>query len=211
MENKKLYFKIIAENMVSEMAKRGIEGHYVCSKEEAKDKALSFLEDGMTITWGGSMTLSEIDLFKALEQKGTYNLLDRSKVSAEEVPDIYRKAFTADTYFMSTNAITQKGELVNTDGTGNRVAALIYGPKQVIVIAGMNKVVKDVDAAIERIHQIAAPINAMRLNKQTPCGKTGTCHNCLSPDCICMQTVVTRNSKPEGRIKVILVGEALGY
>lgn len=211
MENKKLYLNVIAQNVVSEMAKRGIEAHYVCSKEEACEKALSFLEDGMSITWGGSMTLSEIGLIEALEQKGTYTLYDRSKVPASEVPDIYRKAFSADTYFMSSNAITQKGELVNTDGTGNRVAALIYGPKQVIVIAGMNKVVKDVDAAMERIHQVAAPINAMRLNRQTPCAKTGTCHNCLSPDCICMQTVVTRNSKPAGRIKVILVGEELGY
>ncbi len=211
MENQKRFYATLAENIISEMAKRNIEGYYVATKEEATQKALSFLKEGMTISWGGSMTLSEIGLLDALKEKNCYNLLDRSQVSPDEVPDLYRKAFFADTYLMSSNAITLKGELVNIDGTGNRVAALIYGPNQVIIIAGMNKVVTDEIAARERIHNIASPINAIRLNKKTPCALTGTCHNCLSPDCICMQTVITRNSRDQGRIKVILVGENLGY
>nr|WP_302595084.1 lactate utilization protein [uncultured Cellulosilyticum sp.] len=211
MENQKHFYMKLAENVIAQMAKRNIEGYYVNTKEEATMKALSFLKEGMTITWGGSMTLSQIGLLDALEKKGCYNLLDRSKVSSNEIPEIYRQAFSADTYLMSSNAITHSGELVNIDGTGNRVAALIYGPKQVIIIAGMNKIVTDEAAALDRIHNVTAPINAIRLNKKTPCALTGKCHNCLSPDCICMQTVVTRNSRDKGRIKVILVGESLGY
>lgn len=211
MENQKQFYSIMAQNVISEMAKRNIEGYYVCSKEEAVQKALSFLEEGMCISWGGSMTLSQIGLLDALKEKACYTLLDRTQVPPEKVPELYHKAFFADTYLMSSNAITQKGELVNIDGTGNRVAALIYGPKQVIIIAGINKIVTDVDAALNRIHNVTAPINALRLNKETPCAKTGKCHNCLSPDCICMQTVITRNSQIKGRIKVIIVGENLGY
>lgn len=211
MENQQKFYSLIAQNIIAEMAKRNIEGYYVCSKEEAVNKALSFLTEGMTISWGGSMTLSQIGLFDALQEKACYNLLDRTKVPPEEIPDLYRKAFFADTYFMSSNAITQQGELINIDGTGNRVASLIYGPKQVIIIAGINKIVKDEAAAIERIHNVAAPINALRLHKNTPCAHTGKCHNCLSPDCICMHTVITRNSVTKGRIKVILVNENLGY
>lgn len=206
-----LYYERTAETIIKNLTKRHIEGYYVSSKEEALKKACSFLKANDIISWGGSMTLSEINLIPTLEQAGCYTLLDRSKVPTDEVEALYRRAFFADTYFMSTNAITLEGELVNIDGTGNRVASLIYGPKQVIIIAGMNKVVQDQTEALSRIHHIACPQNAIRLNKKTSCSLTGTCHDCLSEDCMCMQTVVTRNSKPSGRIKVILVGEPLGY
>lgn len=206
-----LYYERTAETLIKNLQKRHIEGYYVPSKEEAIQKACSFLKDNETISWGGSMTLAEIGLTSALEQAGCYTLLDRSKVSSDQVDALYHRAFFADTYFMSTNAITLEGELINIDGTGNRVASLIYGPKQVIIIAGMNKVVQDQAQALSRIHHVACPQNAIRLNKKTPCNLTGVCHDCLSADCICMQTVITRNSKPAGRIKVILVGENLGY
>lgn len=206
-----LYYERTAQTLIKNLQKRHIEGYYVPSKEEALQKAISFLGENEVISWGGSMTLVEIGLISALEQTGSYTLLDRSKVSAEQVDELYRRAFFADTYFMSTNAITLEGELINIDGTGNRVASLIYGPRQVIIIAGMNKVAKNQAEALSRIHHVACPQNAIRLNKNTPCSLTGACHDCLNDDCICMQTVITRNSKPAGRIKVILVGEHLGY
>lgn len=206
-----LYYERTAETVIKNLQKRHIQGFYVASKEEAVKKACSFLQDQDTISWGGSMTLAEIGLITTLEQAGCYTLLDRSKVSSDEVDDLYHRAFFTDTYFMSTNAITLEGELINIDGTGNRVASLIYGPKQVVIIAGMNKVAPNQTEALSRIHHVACPQNAIRLHKKTPCSLTGACHDCLSEDCICMQTVITRNSKPAGRIKVILVGEHLGY
>ena len=125
--------------------------------------------------------------------------------------EIYRKAFCCDNYIMSTNAITYDGELVNIDGTGNRVAALIYGPKNVVVIAGMNKVTDNVENAYKRARSHASVPNAIRLDMNTPCKATGLCSDCTSPDCICCQAVITRYSRIKGRIKVILVGESLGY
>ena len=206
-----LYYERTAETLIKNLQKRHIEGHYVSSKEEAIQKAFSLLKNSELISWGGSMTLAEIGLIPALEAAGCYTLLDRSKVPSEQVEELYHRALFADTYFMSTNAITLEGELINIDGTGNRVASLIYGPKQVIIIAGMNKVARNQTEALSRIHNAACPQNAIRLSKNTPCALTGVCQDCLSPDCICMQTVITRNSKPAGRIKVILVGENLGY
>ena len=124
---------------------------------------------------------------------------------------IYRKAFSTDYYLMSSNAITLDGQLVNIDGTGNRVAALTFGPAHVILVVGMNKVTKTVDEALDRVHNVAAPPNAVRLGSDTPCGKTGVCADCLSPECLCAQVLVTRYSRIPGRIHVILVGESLGY
>ncbi len=205
------YYQKTAETVIKNMTKRNIEAYYVDNKDEAVQKVLSLLEDDSCISWGGSMTLSEINLFEALEKNPTYHLLDRSKVSAEQVPDIYHAALSCDYYLMSSNAITLDGKLVNIDGTGNRVAALIYGPKHVIIVAGMNKIAAHEAEALSRVRNVASPLNTIRLNKDTPCSKTGMCHDCLSPDCICMQTVITRNSRDKGRIKVILVGENLGY
>ena len=124
---------------------------------------------------------------------------------------MYHDALSSDVYFMSTNAITANGELVNIDGTGNRVAALIYGPETVIILTGMNKVAANVEEALSRIHNVATPQNCIRLNKKTPCSTTGTCADCLSPDCICNQVVITRRSGIKGRIKVLLIGDSFGY
>ena len=211
MDATQTYYANLAQTVIDALAQRQITGYYAATKEDACSQLISLLTKGETISWGGSMTLEALNIFDTLEASGDYTLLDRSKVAPEDVPALYRQAFSADTYLMSSNAITLDGKLVNIDGTGNRIAALIFGPKQVIVVAGMNKIATDEFEAITRVHNVASPQNAIRLNKNTPCAYTGKCHDCLSPDCICAQTVITRNSREAGRIKVILVGEVLGY
>lgn len=211
MENQKIYYEHLSQTLIKNMQTRGFEAYYVPTKEEATTKVLSLIQKDSSISWGGSMTLETIGLLDALREANTYTLLDRSQVSHEELPHLYRKAFSSDYYLMSSNAITLDGKLVNIDGTGNRTAALIYGPKEVLIIAGMNKVATHEAEALQRVHNVACPQNAIRLNRNTPCAQTGTCHDCLSPDCICSQIVITRNTAIKGRIKVILVGEHLGY
>ncbi|QUH31254.1 lactate utilization protein [Vallitalea guaymasensis] len=211
MTPRKKYYENTSKNLIKQFQKRRIEAYYCENKELAKDKILELLKDGSTVSWGGSMTLQEIDLFDSLKN-GNYNLLDRSTAkNNEEAAEIYHQALSADYYLMSSNAITLDGKLVNIDGNGNRLAALIYGPDNVIVVAGMNKVVLDEESALKRVRNEASPINTVRLNKNTPCSITGKCSDCLSDDCICCQTVITRMSRVPNRIKVILIGEELGY
>ena len=205
------HYKITAEKMIKNMKLRNMEAYYVDNKTLAVQKILSLIEDGSSISWGGSMTLEEINLFEHLMANKSYQLLDRSKAAPEQISTLYHAALSCDYYLMSSNAITLDGKLINIDGTGNRVAALIYGPKNVIIVVGMNKVAANEQEALNRMKNTACPLNALRLNKNTPCTKTGSCNDCLSADCICMQTVITRNSRDKGRIKVILVGESLGY
>lgn len=211
MSPKNAYYENLADTIIDKFNKRGIEGYYCENAEEALLTAKRFLTPGCSISWGGSQTLKEIGLLDALDE-ADYVIYDRDTAKTpEEKSLMYSKTVTADYYFMSSNAITMDGQLVNVDGFGNRVACLITGPKNVIVIAGMNKVAVDVDSAILRARNMAAPPNAVRLNRNTPCAETGKCANCLSEDCICNQIVVTRRSGIPGRIKVILVGEELGY
>lgn len=211
MTPRKKYYENTSKTLIKQFSKRRIEAYYCETKELAKNKALSLMKEGSIISWGGSMTLHEIDLFSSLKA-GDYTLLDRSLAKdASQVDKIYHEALNADYYLTSSNAITLDGKLVNIDGNGNRIAALIYGPREVIVIAGMNKVVLDEDAALKRIRNEASPINTVRLDKNTPCSHTGKCADCLSDDCICCQTLITRMSRVPNRIKVILVGEELGY
>ena len=181
----------------------------VDSAEEALDVIESLMNDGDTVTVGGSMTLFEAGVIDML-RGGRYNFLDRYTKNAD-VQGIYEAAFTSDVYLMSSNAITEKGELYNVDGNGNRVASLIWGPKSVIIVAGYNKIVKDIDEAKVRVQEIAAPANATRLGCETPCTKTGHCMNCASPQRICATTVITGRQRVQNRIKVILIGEELGY
>lgn len=211
MEVIKEYYKVTAETVIKNMKRRNIEAYYADSKEEAITKIISLINNGSSISWGGSMTLEAMNLFEKLAENKSYKLLDRSKVTSEQVPTLYHEALSCDYYLMSSNAITLDGKLINIDGTGNRVAALIYGPKNVIIVAGMNKIALNEQEALSRVRNIASPLNALRLNRNTPCVKTGSCHDCLSSDCICMQTVITRNSREKDRIKVILIGESLGY
>lgn len=211
MDPKKIGYENLAKTIIKKLEVRGMAGYYCDTKEDALAKALELMEKGSSITWGGSETLKEIGIFEAI-RNGDYELYDRdTAVTPEEKRAFYGKAVTADYFLMSTNAITHDGQLVNIDGTGNRVACLIHGPQNVIVIAGMNKVAKDVEAAIERAHDRAAVPNAVRLNQNTGCREFGKCIDCLKEDCICCHTVVTRMSRVKNRIKVILVGEELGY
>ena len=158
------------------------------------------------VSWGGSVTIDEIGLLSAVKERN--KVIDRAAAATpEEKTELMRQALLCDTYLMSSNAISSDGQLVNIDGNGNRCAALIYGPKQVLVIAGLNKVTGSLEA-----RNVAAPINAKRFaGLQTPCYKAGLCGDCLSADCICSQIVITRTSRNKGRIKVILVGESLGF
>ncbi len=211
MTPKSEFNKIMAEKVIKAMETRNIHGFYCETKKEALKKALEIIPENSSIAWGGSESISEIGLLESLS-KGKYTLYDRSAAKTlEEKNELILKAFSSDYYLMSTNAFTSDGKLVNIDGTGNRVAAMIYGPKNVIIIAGMNKLEPDEASALKRARNKAAAINAIRLSRETPCVKSASCHNCTSPDCICCHTVITRMSKPKGRIKVILVGEELGF
>lgn len=206
------YYETLANTVIKNLEKRQIEGYYCPTSADAVAKALSFVSEGSTVSFGGSVTLSETGMLDALRNLSSVTLLDRdSAPDRAAVEEIFRKSFFADTYFMSSNAITSDGELVNIDGNGNRVAALVFGPKEVIILAGMNKIVPSVEEAVSRVHHTATPLNCIRLNKKTPCTSAGVCADCLSPDCICNQVVITRRSGVKGRIKVLLIGETLGY
>lgn len=212
MNPKQTYYKIQAETIIKNLEKRQMTGYYCAEKEEAVKTAMSLTKPGTTVSFGGSMTLIESGAMDALKNRSDIHLIDRSLAkSPEEIKQAYRDSFCADTYFMSSNAITADGQLVNIDGNGNRAAALIYGPDQVIILAGMNKIVSTVEDAVQRVRNFATPPNCIRLSKQTPCAATGVCGDCFSNDCICNQIVITRRSGTPGRIKVILIGEELGY
>ena len=201
---------LFGETLVKNFNARFFEAYYCATKEEAADKALSLIEEGSCVSWGGGMSLFECGLIDKLKA-GNYNLLDRAAVPVEKKEEVYRQAFYCDTYLMSANAVSQTGELVNIDGTGNRLAAMCFGPKQIIVVAGLNKVAPDLDSAMKRARNTASPINTQRFGLNTPCTKTGACANCTSPDCICAQILTTRFSRPHGRIKIVFCGEDLGY
>ncbi len=212
MDPKNTYYEKQAATLIKNLEKRNMEGFYCATAAKACEKALSLINSGETVSFGGSMTLTECGVLDALRAREDITLYDRATAkSPEEMDAIYRQAFSVDTFFMSTNAITLDGELINIDGRGNRVAALIYGPEQVIIIAGMNKVVSTGDEGFHRARNMAAPPNCVRLNKKTPCAVTGRCGDCYGDESICSQIVVTRRSSQKNRIKVILVGEELGY
>lgn len=208
---KQKYYENIANTIIKNLNKRQIEGYYCENKEEALKKALELIPEGATIGYGGSMTVVETGLMDAIKN-GNYKVIDRDAVhTKEEQRKVYGEICCSDYFLMGTNAITIDGELVNIDGRGNRVAFLCYGPENVLILAGMNKIVSDVGAGIKRTRDIAAPPNGVRLNKKTPCAIVGKCEDCYSPDCMCGQFVITRRSAYPNRIKVILIGEELGY
>lgn len=212
LEMKKKHYEILAGKMIEKLNLRQMEGYYAATKEEAlqlvKEK---FLTEGTSVCWGGSMTLGEVGVMDYLKSSKC-EVIDRSAFTTpEEEKEIKAKMINADYFLMSTNAITLDEELVNIDGHANRVSFLCYGPENVLIIAGMNKVVTDVEEGVKRVRNIASPPNTLRLNKNTPCAKNGRCGDCLSEDCICSQVVVTRRSSVKNRIKVILVGEELGF
>ncbi len=211
MSYKKESYKLKAESVIENFKKRNIVGYYCDNKEEALRKVLDLIEKNSSVSWGGSMTIQEIGLTDTLNN-GDYKVVDRgSAKTPEERQKLLREAFYVDNYVISSNAVTLDGELVNIDGTGNRVAAISFGPKNVIFIVGINKIVKDVDCAVKRVQNQAAPPNVQRLNLDTSCSKTGYCMDCYTDDCICGQILITRFAKPKGRVKVVIVGEELGY
>ncbi len=200
----------LAATMIRNLEKRNMEGYFVRTKEEAVSLIMErFLTGGKTVSFGGSVTLTESGLMDAI-QKGDCVLYDRKTAKTpEETREMKAKMINSDYFLMSTNAITIDGELINIDGFGNRVSYLCFGPENVIILAGMNKVVSSVEDGVRRVRDIASPPNTVRLNKNTPCAKTGRCGDCYSDDCICSQIVITRRSGVKNRIKVVLVAEDL--
>ncbi|MEE1049663.1 MAG: lactate utilization protein, partial [Clostridia bacterium] len=204
------------------LKKNNMDAYFVESEQEAVELAFSMIEKGSTVGVGGSVTLNQLGVLDIL-RNGDYNFLDRyATTDREEIEEIFHRTLLADTYLCSANAITEKGELYNVDGTNNRVAALLYGPKSVIVIAGVNKIVKDLEEAVVRVKTIAAPLNCKRLGKKTYCAEKGVCYTlsgeadkitdgCQSPDRICRNYVVSGPQVQKGRIKVILVNRELGF
>ena len=201
----------LAERMIKNLKRRNMEAFYCPTAEEAVKKVSELIADGSSVTGGGSMTIRDMGIPQALKDRGTLEVLDRDTVTdREEVVKIYERAFTADVYLSSANAISEDGVIVNIDGNGNRVAAITWGPKKVIFIIGLNKVAQTVEAALARARSTASPINAARFDIKTPCQTDGVCHNCNSPESICNYVHFLRNS-PHGKHIVILVGEDFGY
>ena len=209
MMDKNLYTRNekLAQKVIKVLESRNMSGYYAARKEEALQKALELIPEGSTVTMGGAMSAFEIGLVDTL-MNGNYDFLDRNKMEPREA---LLKGYDADVFLTSANAMTEDGVMVNIDGNANRVSYIANGPKKVVAIVGMNKICDDVDGAMKRARNVAAPTNAQRFDINTPCKKTGACANCKSPDTICCQFLVTRYSRHAGRIHVILVNDFLGF
>lgn len=206
---------------MANLEKNNMKPYFVETKEEVIPLIKSLIHKDESISHGGSETLKEIGAIE-LFQSGNYDYIDRTGLEGEALRQSYIRAFGCDTYFTSSNAITENGELYNVDGNSNRVACIVYGPKQVIVVAGINKIVKNIDEAVERVKKASAPPNTQRLNCKTPCAVTGQCislnkenpficDGCESPQRICCNYVISAKQRHKDRIKIILVNENLGY
>lgn len=197
--------------LVKNLNSRHFDAYYCADKAEALARALELIPQGSTVGWGGATSAQQIGLMEAVHA-GPYKVIDRDQCATPaQREEAMRSCLLADVFLTGANALSLDGQMVNIDGNGNRVAAMVYGPKTVIVIAGMNKVADTLEAAVNRARTVAAPINRQRFPGQTPCAVTGACADCKSPDCICNQLLITRSCKPAGRIKFILVGEDLGF
>ena len=200
--------ELLAQKVIKGLGSRNMEAYYADSKEAALAKALELIPEKSSVTMGGCMSAREIGLVDALKQ-GDYNFIDRDNY--EDKREAMLMAYDADFFLSSANAMTEDGVIINIDGNANRVSAIAQGPKHVLFIVGMNKVCSDVDGAMKRARNVAAPINAQRFGLSTPCAKTGSCLDCKSPDNICCQFLITRYSLHKGRISVILVNDELGF
>lgn len=208
---KQLYYEKRAQLLVKNLKSRHFDAYYCPTQKEALEKALELIPAGSSIGWGGAASAQQIGLLDAVK-KGDYCAIDRDTCKTPEEREQAAKAcLNCDVFVMGANGLSMDGQLVSIDGIGNRVAALIYGPKKVLIIAGMNKVEEDLDAALRRARTVAAPMNQQRFLLDNPCTKTGTCTDCKSDSCICNQIVITRNCHPAGRIQFVLVGEELGF
>lgn len=203
---------LLADALIKNLGRRHIEAFYCSTGTEAAAKVMSLIPDGSSVTWGGTMTVRDLGLPQMLRDRKTLDVLDRDLVTdLVEKQQMYLKAFTADVFLSSANAISEDGVIVNIDGNGNRVAAITWGPKKVIFVIGLNKVAPTVEAAVARARSTASPINAARFDINTPCKIDGVCHDCTSPDSICSFVHLLRNCRTPGRFTVVLVGEPLGY
>ena len=199
---------LLAQKVIKGLESRNMSGYYAENSKAALAQALKLIPEGSAVTMGGGMSVHEIGLVDALKA-GNYRFIDRDAIADKRAAML--AAYDADVFLSSANAITEDGILVNIDGNSNRVSAIAQGPKKVIFIVGMNKVCDDIDGAIKRARNVAAPINAQRFGLNTPCARTGSCMNCKSPDTICCQFLITRFSRHTGRIHVILVNDSLGF
>ncbi len=200
--------ELLQKKVIEGLASRNMTGYYAKDKEQALSLALSLIEKGSSVTMGGAMSVQEIGLAAAVKE-GDYRFIDRHAYA--DPRQALLACYGADVFLSSVNAMTEDGVLVNIDGNANRVSAIANGPRKVIMIVGMNKVCPDVDSALKRARDVAAPINAQRFGLSTPCTKTGSCMDCKSPDTICCQFLITRYSKHKDRIHVILVNDDLGF
>ena len=207
-ENITKRYELLSKKVIKGLESRQMSGYYAADKEEALKIALSLIPEGSTVTMGGAMSAHEIGLPQALAE-GNYNFIDRDKMEDKRAAML--AAYDADFFLASANAMTEDGVIINIDGNANRVSAIAQGPRHVIFIVGMNKICDDVDGALKRARNVAAPINAQRFGLNTPCTKTGSCMDCKTPDTICCQFLITRYSKHPGRIHVILVNDNLGF
>jgi L-lactate utilization protein LutB len=200
--------ELLAQKVIKGLESRNMKAYYAATKGEALQKALELIPEGSSIGMGGAMSAHEIGLVDALKA-GDYRFIDRDAM--EDKRQAMLDTYDADFFISSANAMTDDGILVNIDGNANRVSAIAQGPKHVLFIISMNKICPDLDSAMKRARNVAAPVNAQRFGLSTPCAKTGACMDCKSPDTICCQFLITRFSKHEGRIQVILVGENVGF
>ena len=200
--------ELLAQKVIKGLESRNMTGYYAASKEEALKIALDVIPKQSSVSMGGAMSAREIGLVQALKD-GDYEFIDRD--AYEDGRAAMLKAYDADFFLAGANAMTEDGVIVNIDGNSNRVSAIAQGPKHILFIVGMNKICDDVDGAMKRARNVAAPINAQRFNLNTPCAKTGSCMNCKSPDTICCQFLITRYSRHTDRIHVILVNDNLGF
>ena len=200
--------ELLAQKVIKGLQSRNMTGYYAKDREEAKRIALSLIPEGSSVTMGGALSAHEVGLVEAVNT-GSFRFIDRA--AYENPREAMLAAYDADWFLSSANAMTEDGVLVNIDGNANRVSCIANGPKHVLFIVGMNKVCSDIDGAMKRARNVAAPINAQRFGLNTPCSKTGACMNCKSPDTICCQFLITRFSRHKDRIHVILVNDTLGF
>lgn len=211
MDPKKLCYEKRGQLLVKNLKSRHFDAYYCANKEEALKKALELIPEGASVGWGGALSAQQIGLMEAV-RSGNYRAIDRDSCKTpQEKEQAAKDAMFADVFLTGANGLSLDGQMVNIDGTGNRVAATIYGPKAVLVIAGMNKVADTLEDAVKRARSVASPMNAQRFGLDTPCSFTGSCSDCRHERCICNQIVITRHCRPAGRIKFILVGEELGF
>lgn len=210
-EFQKKYYAKRGAVLVKNLRRNHFDAYYCDNSAEALAKALELIPEGASVGWGGALSAQQIGLIDAV-RKGNYTAIDRDVISDPvEKVRVMKQALLADVFIAGANALSMDGQMVSIDGNGNRVAAIVYGPDSVIIVAGMNKAVDTLEDAVRRARTVAAPMNKQRFPLQTPCEVTGTCADCHSESCICNQLLITRNSKPAGRIKILLVGEELGF